>query len=96
MRKLKLQLDDLTIDTFATTPAEKQKGTVVGEQCTCYTACTCPGCPTCDASCDGYNCGTWQYMGTCEQSCNANDYTCGSPCGYTINMTACNGGNACV
>ena len=50
MKKLKLHLEDLRIDSFQTTSAEKPKGTVFGEQCTCYTQCTCPGCPTCDAS----------------------------------------------
>ena len=53
MKKLRLQLEDLRIDSFATTPVEKEKGTVFGEQCTCYTNCTCPRCPTCYASCNG-------------------------------------------
>ena len=67
MKKLRLQLEDLRIDSFTTTPVEKEKGTVFGEQCTCNTACTCPGCPTCDASCNG----------TCDYSCD----TCGGSCG---------------
>jgi hypothetical protein len=73
MNKLKLRLDDLLVDTFDTTAVQKAKGTVFGEQCTCYTQCTCPGCPTCagygtcDASCNG----------TCDASCNCDtDYTC--------------------
>ena len=71
--KLKLNLDDLTVDSFDTTLTEKSKGTVFGEQCTCPTACTCPGCPTCDASCNG----------TCEASCNG---TCaGDTCVGTCN-----------
>jgi hypothetical protein len=53
MKKLTLRLDDLRIDSFTTTPAERARGTVFGEQCTCHTECTCPGCPTCDASCNG-------------------------------------------
>jgi hypothetical protein len=65
--KLKLKLDDLQVDTFQTTAAQKQKGTVFGEQCTCYTQCTCPGCPTCYASCNG----------SCDASCNG---TCGATC----------------
>jgi hypothetical protein len=71
--KLTLNLDDLTVDSFDTTVAEKQKGTVFGEQCTCPTQCTCPGCPTCDASCNG-TCG-----GTCEATCNG---TCAATCEY--------------
>ena len=61
MKKLKLHLEDLPSTSFDTTPAEKPKGTVFGEQCTCYTQCTCPGCPTCYASCNG----------TCDVSCGA-------------------------
>jgi hypothetical protein len=76
--KLKLQLEDLRIDSFTTTPVEKVKGTVFGEQCTCYTNCTCPGCPTCDASCNG-TCG-----GTCAASCNGTcDATACGTCGYS-------------
>ncbi|HEX8906255.1 MAG TPA: hypothetical protein VF771_15505 [Longimicrobiaceae bacterium] len=92
MKKMKLHLDDLMIDSFSTTPARRQKGTVYGEQCTCYTACTCPGCPTCDASCNGScvdTCANSCY-GTCDASCNGTcDYTCG---GYTCDPT-CAGWN---
>lgn len=70
MHKLKLNLDDLAVESFATTPdARGAGGTVFGQNhCTCYTQCTCPGCPTCDPSCNG-TCGD-----TCEGTC---DYTCG-------------------
>jgi hypothetical protein len=105
MRKLKLHLDDLRIDSFSTTPAEKPKGTVFGEQCTCYTQCTCPGCPTCDASCDG-TCNA-SCNGTCDASCNgtcgtsyeATCYyvnTCGDTCFVSCRMTECMQGGACV
>jgi len=84
VNKLKLRLEDLRIDSFTTEPARKEKGTVFGEQCTCYTQCTCPGCPTCDASCNGTcnatacgSCGA-SCGGTCEYSC---DYSCGGTCG---------------
>jgi hypothetical protein len=80
MRKLKLDLEDLSVESFATTPeARRDGGTVFGQQCTCYTQCTCPGCPTCDASCNG-TCG-----GTCEASCNG---TCGCP-DPSANWSAC-------
>lgn len=73
MRKLKLNLDQLAVDSFGTAPAAEKKGTVVGEQCTCPTACTCPGCPTCDASCN-------TCMSACG-SCNSDDpsWTAGGP-----------------
>ena len=79
--KLKLHLDDLRIDSFDTTAPQKATGTVFGEQCTCYTQCTCPGCPTCYASCNG----------TCDASCNG---TCGASCNGTCGVTcdvSCNG-----
>jgi len=86
MRKLKLQLDDLQVDTFQTTPAQKPKGTVFGEQCTCHTNCTCPGCPTCYASCNG----------TCDASCNGScgatcDASCNGTCDWTCDYAQCGG-----
>jgi hypothetical protein len=89
MKKLRLQLEDLHIDSFTTTPPERPKGTVFGEQCTCWTQCTCPGCPTCDASCNG-TCG-----GSCNGSCGATcDGSCGGTCDWSCNCTyeaTCNG-----
>jgi hypothetical protein len=88
--KLTLNVEDLLVDSFDTTATQKPKGTVFGEQCTCYTNCTCPGCPTCDASCNG-TCG-----GTCEASCNG---TCaGGTCGACCNGTcagSCNYSECC-
>ncbi|HYW10324.1 MAG TPA: hypothetical protein VE871_00140 [Longimicrobium sp.] len=93
--KLKLQLEDLRIDSFTTTPVEKAKGTVFGEQCTCYTQCTCPGCPTCNASCNG-SCDA-SCNGTCGASC---DDTCGGTCYLEVTCgDPCNnsgGGYTCV
>jgi hypothetical protein len=79
--KLKLNLDELTVDSFSTATVRKAQGTVHGNQCTCYTACTCPGCPTCDASCNG----------TCAASCNG---TCDASCNGTCNCTYDCGGTA--
>lgn len=72
MKKLRLNLEELGVESFDTTREAREKGTVVGEQqCTCPTACTCPGCPTC--------------ANTCAQTCD--DYTCavscGGSCGYS-------------
>jgi hypothetical protein len=75
--KLTLNLEDLSVDTFDTTAAAKEKGTVFGEQCTCYTQCTCPGCPTCYESCNG-SCGA-TCPATCYNTCD--DYTCADSCG---------------
>ena len=77
MKKLSLKLDDLHVDSFDTTPVQKPKGTVFGEQCTCYTQCTCPGCPTCD--------------NTCPQTCAGMscDYTCDNSCIYGSCVETC-------
>jgi len=89
--KLKLNLDDLTVDSFDTTWPVSKAGTVFGEQCTCYTNCTCPGCPTCDASCNNTcaTCGENTCAQTCEDTCN-NDNTC-NLCAYppTCQQTNC-------
>ena len=106
MKKLKLHLDDLQIDSFQTTAAEKPKGTVFGEQCTCYTQCTCPGCPTCDASCNGtcaascygscavscdFSCG-----GTCDALCETFGYSCGGTCDGLTCPTAISPDHMCM
>ena len=66
--KLKLNLDQLTVDSFDTAEPAARNGTVFGEQCTCDTACTCPGCPSCDVTCPG----------TCAFTCD--DDTCAYSC----------------
>jgi hypothetical protein len=75
MKKLTLTLDDLRVDSFHTSDGRQEKGTVFGEECTCQTNCTCPGCPTCDRTCPN----------TCNVSCPDTCYeTCGNTCGqYT-------------
>jgi hypothetical protein len=96
MNKLKLRLEDLQIDSFSTTQVRKEKGTVYGELCTCYTQCTCPGCPTCYASCNG-TCDA-SCNGTCDASC---DGTCGgtgaASCDFTCAtcFQSCDGGYTC-
>lgn len=62
--KLKLRLEDLEVDAFQTTAVPDERGTVRGQQCTC------PGSPTCDATCDGgLSC-----FDTCLVSCVTCDY----------------------
>jgi hypothetical protein len=96
--KLKLDLEHLTVDSFDTSVSEKPKGTVFGEQCTCYTQCTCPGCPTCDATCPATcvnTCDDVSCNGTCGATCNTCNFSCyetecGRLCG-SIYQSACNG-----
>jgi hypothetical protein len=105
MRKLTLKLEDLSVDSFDTTTTQKAKGTVFGEQCTCYTNCTCPGCPTCYESCNGtcgdtcpatcaYTCDDASCAGSCGDTCydTCGGYTCDGrrACGYTALQTNCN------
>jgi hypothetical protein len=92
MKKLKLRLDDLRIDTFATTRVEKAKGTVFGEQYTCQSydyVCPATGDESCDAACDTAACGTRGEL-TCEESCV--DCTCQASCGgQTCGYYTCRG-----
>ena len=82
--KLKLNLDDLAVDSFDTSRRPEKRGTVFGEQCTCYTQCTCPGCPTCDNTCNA----------TCDATCA---YTCDdATCPYTCDDASCGGGCATI
>jgi hypothetical protein len=96
VNKLKLHLEDLGVESFDTTTVKKEKGTVFGEQCTCYTQCTCPGCPTCYNTC-AYTCDdqTCPACPTCAASCNgtcagATCYdTCGASCWDTCRPREC-------
>ena len=96
MRKLRLDLEHLSVESFDTVHRAREKGTVFGEQCTCYTQCTCPGCPSCDATCpatcvntcDDASCAE-SCWGTCvpDYSCwatCAGQYTCESQTGHQI------------
>jgi len=76
MRKLKLEVDDLRIDSFVVDEAEEARGTVAGQNEPAYTAScdgscvnTCNSCVntclnTCQASC-------WNTCGTCNATCDA-------------------------
>jgi hypothetical protein len=70
--KLRLDPEGLAVESFEAAEAPQRPGTVFGEECTCPTNCTCPGCPTCDetcpATCDFSMCydTCWE---TCGQSC---------------------------
>ena len=81
MKKMKLNVEALAVESFDTSGDAPKRGTVFGEQCTCYTNCTCPGCPTCDASCNGTCAGTCAYTcddATCAYTCD--DASCAGTC----------------
>ena len=90
--KLKLSLDDLAVDSFDTTKTQTHKGTVFGEQCTCYTQCTCPGCPSCDG-CEPSVGDTCQ--NSCVGSCPCITYMSECDCVGTCMETACGGSPCC-
>ena len=49
MSKLRLNLENLCVETFATEASQTRRGTVVGASG--YSECTCPGYFTCDEGC---------------------------------------------
>lgn len=90
MNKLKLSMEDLSVESFDTTAMRAEKGTVVGEQqCTCYTVCTCPGCPTCNGTCPADN--------TCADTCwdTCDNFTCLETCGFSNCETRCGPAATC-
>lgn len=97
MKKLKLALDDLSVETFDTSPARREKGTVMGEQeCTCPTACTCPTCPTCCNTCEAscpYTCDDATCPETCDDTCD--NFTCLYTCGFSNCETRCGPAATC-
>src|SRR6476620_5056774 len=71
MKKLALDLDGLSVESFDTAPAAGRGGTVHARSGTTYADESCNG--TCDASCPSWG-------GTCAGSCAG--ATCGSTCDY--------------
>jgi hypothetical protein len=88
MQKMKLQIDDLMVESFDTAAKrESARGTVQGNENVCCCCCCCPCCcgggtascgGTCEASCNG----------TCIASCNGTcDASCGGTCVASCNAT---------
>ena len=94
MKKLKLNLEDLKVESFQTTPEAEgsEEGTVFGfGEHTGQTYCDAPCFPTIcnENTCNGFTCG-----GTCSNTCLATcSYTCGSTCGSTCSQTC---GSTCT
>lgn len=84
MGKLKLNLDDLKVESFATTPPIADlKGTVFGQDtiggASCGQGATCLA--TCESECPGCGmtnaCNTFSWEQTCQDTCNHGlTYTC--------------------
>ena len=80
MKKLKLDLDDLKVESFETTPeVSNSRGTVVGYGFNTFGRCETFDLLTCFEPCETNTCGH-----TCANTC-AN--TCGSTCGNTCGAT---------
>jgi hypothetical protein len=68
MRKLKLEVDALQVESFAPEAEQEKAGTVRAYLTAYYELC--------------YEGDTWQQSCTCEPTCNAQTcYTCGTNCG---------------
>jgi hypothetical protein len=79
MKKLKLSLDALEVQSFTTAANARSRGTVHGEQeCTCDT-CTYPNCETCNATCPD----------TCGNSCAGTCYSCDTYCKTMEHYATC-------
>ena len=89
MKKMTLDLDQLSVDSFDTSAPPEKRGTVFGEEYTPFTHCTCPGHPSCDGydtcqgtpSCDGV-CTYTQGDPSCDITCHGR-FTCEPSCDYT-------------
>jgi hypothetical protein len=96
MKKLRLVLDDIRVDSFDVTRERAERGTVRGHVCCCgCVPCCCTGGDSCGGSCDTCvtGCGTcYTNCGSCagQYSC---DYSCGGSCGdYTCDPYNCPSG----
>lgn len=91
MKKLRLQPDDLRVESFRTTGPGAPGGTVVGQQCTCPTNCTCPGQWTCgDVTCAAQATCVDE---TCADTCD--NFTCLATCGFSNCETRCGAAATC-
>ena len=75
VKMMKLSLDDLAVESFATAAGGPGRGTVYAREDSEYTEHTCHGYATCDASCDA-SCET------CVETCGA-VVTCDGTCGFS-------------
>ena len=78
MKRLKLRMEDLEVDTFQAAPVLKEKGTVFGEAYTQFQVLTCGNDDTCadtcsgacaSASCEYFTCLGWESRWGHDQFC---------------------------
>ncbi|HEX8906720.1 MAG TPA: hypothetical protein VF771_17855 [Longimicrobiaceae bacterium] len=78
MRKIRLDLDSISVDSFEVTREPGTKGTVRGHvccACCCCDPCCCTCCDTCQATCPN------TCLATCGDTCQTCDYSCWGTCG---------------
>ncbi len=93
MRRLKLDLKDLKVESFETNSSDRKKGTVLGQS---GAGCTLPACTEFDPTCDS----TCLFQPTCDETC---PNTCGNTCPTchwscvgTCDDITCFGGRQCL
>lgn len=88
MRKIKLSLDGLAVESFETVAAgDARRGTVEGFAPTPGPGCLIPTPATCDYTCDNVVTDV-SCMYTCDVSCGGScDYTCAATCAGTCAVT---------
>jgi hypothetical protein len=106
MKKLKLDIDDLAVESFSVDKAGARLGTVQGQdftlQCGGTNVCTASCNGTCYGSCGGNGCRTIEYV-SCDHTCATQDILCGGsgnttcnqPCGQTCDYT-CDVAQTCI
>jgi hypothetical protein len=73
MKKYKLDLDNLTIDSFSTESAKEGRGTVLGHEVTAMIVCSDSNASECAGSCDTGSCSS--VLGTCAYACGGGGQT---------------------
>ncbi|MBV9109966.1 MAG: hypothetical protein JO306_11210 [Gemmatimonadetes bacterium] len=100
--KLRLDVEALAVDSFATQSPVPGVGTVRGHdvsyRCGTTNACTDNSCgagtcyPSCDIVCGSYKCGGDSYP-----DCGSGGTSCAAPCVYTCDGAAsCDAANTCI
>ncbi len=80
MKKLKLNLSELKVETFSINENKENKGTVNGQERPSKL----------EMTCDNTECGQYSCNATCLESCNGTCDSCIDSCLPTCNMS-CNG-----
>lgn len=87
MKKLKLDIEELSVESFRTGVAQEREGTVLGQATTvpclpptrlddtCWASCV-PGCGTYFCATEDHSCGEFSCVWTCADSCGPASEPC--------------------